>query len=760
MLHAQGEVAPEDPKDPALELQPEADDFAEEVKQLNEAADAKARQQAMKAILDKAETLEKPPSPLTSILKNRKPKDLFHDLLVFIKDDAEARHEDFVTPLVLAAHDAGDNARLALQAVKPYGQPAVNTLCTMLHSTDTTYQVAAADVSGERIHGLAGLPKVVKALIEILPSSEPTVQAVAIGSLKKLVLLDLDSIDEWTSWAEGKDDLEIVTEIGDREAIARAKAEKELSEVEAKLLAVTLERMRTSERDSSGALIRRLQDSEYLIIQIEAAKLLSELLAKLEDAKAKPIVDALGAALNNAENSADLRLECAVGLASVHKPDLTFKHVDECLEKNGISVELKLALLKALNAPVAAPRLVKILTEEIDSVSEHSGQILSAAILQLRLVIGFEDKSAAKDDALAQLARLLAFVASEIVREDIAAPARERLVDLAVKTNETLVHLARIRRVGISVCTETLLELAHMKNGVASSALTALQEGLGVPSASEAMRTKLTTEPVSLELAELYNALLADGEETLLIKLLGLYEVLTATPEPVGDLKTRLIEFAKSTEADLQANPDARQSLRDAIRGLLVSVLDDAGQLLLMTELLAAPYGQNDLIGVVKMLPKPRDKAVQAALQPMVESDPVRLALLVNELMPEFEPTEREQLSSLSSAATEGARRTIRGALDAAIKAVPDDAGKAKLGEYASGPLAKLLITESLAALLKSPEQTDGRDYVAMSMMSALQDAHAKKYDEVNLTGLSKEDFTKTLTDLSVKMKTDGYTVP
>ena len=57
--------------------------------------------------------------------------------------------------------------------------------------------------------------------------------------------------------------------------------------------------------------------------------------------------------------------------------------------------------------------------------------------------------------------------------------------------------------------------------------------------------------------------------------------------------------------------------------------------------------------------------------------------------MPEFEPSEREQISSLTTAANAGAKKTIRGALDAAIKATPDDTGKAKLGEYAEGPTGR-----------------------------------------------------------------------
>ena len=53
---------------------------------------------------------------------------------------------------------------------------------------------------------------------------------------------------------------------------------------------------------------------------------------------------------------------------------------------------------------------------------------------------------------------------------------------------------------------------------MASSALTALQEGLGVPSAAADMKKKLTTPPVSDELAALYQVLMAQDEETLQIK--------------------------------------------------------------------------------------------------------------------------------------------------------------------------------------------------------------------------------------------------
>ena len=307
------------------ELQAEADDFAEEVKQLNVAADAKARQQAIKAVLSKAEILNKSPSPLVSVIKNRKPKDVFHDLLLLIKADKTARHADFITPLVLAAYDAGNDARLALQAVKPYGQPAIETLCTMLHSTDSSYQVAAAGVAGERINGMAGLAKLVPSLIEALPTADGTVQAVAIGSLKKLTLLDFTTSEQWADWVEDKTALDIITEVGDREALARAQAEEKLSDVQAKLLAVTLERMRSGDRENAAALLRHLGNSEYLIVRVEAVKLVSRLFTKLNDAKSKPMIDALGQVLNDAKNPDKLRLACAEGLAEAHKSELSFK---------------------------------------------------------------------------------------------------------------------------------------------------------------------------------------------------------------------------------------------------------------------------------------------------------------------------------------------------------------------------------------------------------------------------------------------------
>ena len=87
------------------------------------------------------------------------------------------------------------------------------------------------------------------------------------------------------------------------------------------------------------------------------------------------------------------------------------------------------------------------------------------------------------------------------------------------------------------------------------------------------------------------------------------------------------LEFAKSAEADLPSNPESRQSQRDALRGLLSSVLDVKALQALMTELLAAPYGQNDFIGLVRILPKPRVDSIQPALEPMVNADPIRLAL-------------------------------------------------------------------------------------------------------------------------------------
>ncbi|MBZ0137261.1 MAG: hypothetical protein K8I27_12920 [Planctomycetes bacterium] len=753
--------APAQDKDAPSELQTESP-FAEEIKHLETAADKAARVGAFEKILAKATDLKREPEPLISVLQNKKPEDAYADLLPYIRDHEGARHKAFIQPLVLCANDAGDTAKVAGAAVRAYGLGAVPVIRDMLDGETAAERLGAANIAGERVGGTGGVAKLASHLVKALGRNEPDLSGVLIRSLKRVTLLDYDKPEQWQEWLGGKSEFDLVVEIADRENAARVKAQAEAESAQKELLDVTLQRMRNAERNDSKALIAYLRNAPQVPVRAEAAKLLREALPALDETVAKPIIEALGASLNNRDETELVRKECATALAECRKPALAFPYIDSALEANAIGADLKLELVKGLNAPIAGARVARMLKAEIDVVETRSGAVLEALIAQVRSVVEIEDSGENKQAILGEFSRLLELVAKKISGE-LEAPARKRYVDLATKTCDTLVHIARLRRVDVSATVDALTSLALTENGASSMAMTALREALNVPSARAGVYGKLTGEPVASRLQALYQKLVSGGEEAMLINLLGLYENMGVAPEPVEQLRKRLIDRAESTEAVLPANADARKTMRDALRGLLARLLDSAdAHAALIRDLLAARYGGNDALGYLLVLPPPRIAILRSGTNDFVRDKPIDAALLVLKLDPSLNADERANRDYQTF--REGLDRLVRTAISArlatALRDGFDDDSRKDITGLAGGPLRAQFVLSAVEELRKKPETGDARDTVSEVLLSSLKQAHPGKYDTLSMKGLNKEEFVKALDDLNVRLRNDGYAVP
>jgi hypothetical protein len=758
---SRAQEAQEQPIPAGTELQTESA-FAEEIKQLDAAANKAARVSAFDAILAKATEQKRLPEPLVSILQNKKPEAAFNDLLEHLRDTSGARHEAFIVPLVLAANDPGESAKVAAAALRAYGKAAVPRLCEMLASEVAAERLAAAAVSGERVGGAAGVVQVIPKLVAALERSEPDLNGVAIRSLKRITLLDYETARQWKDWLGEKTASELLAEIADRESEARRKAEAARQRAEAELLAVLLERMRSDERDNPDALIIRLQGSEYLPVRLEAVKLLRELLPSKRDEAAQPIIAALGNTLNDIEETEEVRKLCAAALAECGKPAAAFPYIDRALAANGISADLRLELVKGLNDPLAAARLGELLKAEIDVVESRSSTVLDTLISQVRSVVAVKDESEQKTQILSELSRLLDLVAAKLGGE-LEAPARKRYLDLAVKTCDTLVFIARQRLVDVSGCTDALLNIALTENSAASAALTALRQSLDVPSARQSVLQKLTSEPVSARLGAQYARLISNGDDAMLIKLLGLYEAMAQAPEPLETLRKRLLDRASSTEAVQPTNPDSRKTMREALRALLAVLLQTReDHIALLKELLEADYGGNDALGYLMVLKSDRVAILTTAMQPMIEKKPVKLALLVGRLDHSLTQAERDtpEYKAFRASLNEAVRAAIADRIGKALSGAIDDELKQELTGLASGPLRDQFVPAAVEQLRKKPEPGDSREVVAEVLISNLRQAHPNKYDDLALKGLEKDAFVKALDDLNARLRNDGYALP
>ena len=750
----------QDPDVPS-ELQTESP-FAEEIKQLESAADKAARVAVFQNILAKAAELELEPEPLVSVLQNKKPENAYNDLLPWIRDTEDARHEAFIKPLVLSANDAGESARVATAALCAYGLEAVPTIAGLFDSEAAAERLAAATVAGERVGGIAGVAKLIRPMVTALDRNEPDLSGVVMRSLKRVTLLAFDEPELWKSWLGERTEIDLVVEIADRENAARIEAEAKAEAAEKKLQEVTLQRMRGPERENAEALIDYLTSAEQIPVRVEAVKLLREILPAKEEAAAKPIISALGDSLTNMQESELVRKECATALAECRKPILAFPYIDAALEANAIGADLKLELVRGLNAPIAGERVARMLKAEIDVVETRSGAVLEALIAQVRSVVEIEDNSENKKLILGEFSRLLELIATKISGE-LEAPARKRYVDLATKTCNTLVHIARLRRVDVSDTVDALTSLALTENGAASVAMTALREALNVPSAREGVLTKLTNDPVATQLATLYQKLISGGEEAMLVSLLGLYETMSVAPEPTEQLRKRLIERAESTEAVLPANPETRKTMRDALRGLLARLIkttEDHAQL--VNDLLAAQYGGNDALAYLIVLKPSRVPVLTAGMQPFVDKQPIKLALLVLKLDQNLNADERgsRDYQAFRSGLNSAVRSSIGAKLSKALRDGLDDESSKEITGLAGGPLREQFVPTAVEQLRKKSEPGEARDTVSEILLSTLKQAHPDKYDAVVLQELNKDDFLKALDGLNILLRNDGYAVP
>ena len=760
----------EQPIPAGTELQADSP-FAEESKQLDNAADKAARVIVFEALLKKADELKRDPEPLISVLQNKKPEATYKDLLEYLRDTKSARRLCFLNTLILDANDPGDSAKVAISAVLAYNGEAVPIVREMLESESAADRLAAASICGERVGGAAGVVKVIPPLVRVFQRNEPDVTGVAIKSLKRIALLDYETADQWKDWLGKKTEADLLAEIGDREHDARLKAELDRARREAELLEVLLERMRKDERADANALILHLQKSEYLPVRLEAVKLLRELLPSQKDDTAKPIIDALGATLNNRDETEDVRKGCAMALAECGKPQVAFPYIDAALEANGISADLKLELVKGLNGPVAAGRLAEMLKAEVDVVETRSGAVLDTLIAKVSSVVKVEDKSEQKAAILDELSRLLGLITAKLGGE-LEAPARKRYIDLAANVCDTLGYIARQKVVGIASCVDSLLDFAFIsfqpaESGAASRAMIALRQALDVPSTHLAVLDKLTNPPVSDRLSAQYTKLAGNGDEQMLVSLIGLYEAMGVAPEPLPDLRKRLIDRASSTEAAQPTSPDSRKTLRDALRALISILLDKQPDRIethvaLVKELLEAEYGGNDALGYLMVLKADRVQVMTAAMQPLVDRKPVKLALLVARLDQILNQTEREsnEYKTFRAGLNSAVRTSLSDKLAKALSGPIDDDMKKDLTGLASGPLREQFVPTAVEQLRKAAAPGASRDTVSEILLLSLKAAHPNKYEGVTLKGLEKDAFLTALDDLNTKLRTDGYAVP
>lgn len=764
LIIACGNCRAQDDNQPApsgTELQTDSP-FAEEIKLLDAAADKAARTAAFDAILKKADDKKLSPEPLVSILTNKKPEAAFKDLLEHLRDTPGARRKQFLQPLILSANDAGDAAKVAVAAVLAYDKEAVPQVCAMLESDVAGERLAAAAVSGERPGGAAGAVECIPKLVKAFDRNEQDLTGIAIRSLKRIALLDLETAPEWKEWLGEKGEFDLLVEIADRTETRLREAEASRDTAQAKLLDVMLRRMRNEERNDAAALIAHLHTADSVTVRKEATTLLRELLKTAKEDQPQQIIDAFGKSLANRTETEEVRKLCAAGLAECGKPELAFPYIDKTLEANGLSADLKLELVKGLNAPIAAARLGRMLESEIDGVESRSGAVLDTLIAQVRSVLKLEDASAEKEQILAQISRLIDLVALKISGE-LEAPARARYVDLASKSSDTLAYISRQRLVDISPCIPALLNIALTENGAASAGLTAMRQALDVPASRSAVIEQLTKPPASEQLQSHYIKLVSNGDEAMLIKLLGLYESMGRAPEPVEQLRKRLLDRAESTEAVLPATPATRKTLRDALRGLLAVLLKSPEErAALVTALLKAEYGANDALAFMLLMEPPRVAVIIAGMQELVENYPVKIALVVARLHQSLNSSEQNDrdYKAFRIGVNTAVRKAIAARLETALKGAIGDDLKKELTGLASGFLRDQFVPTAVEQLRKNPAVGDSRDTVSEILMAALRQAHPEKYEDIKLKGLAGKEFTDALDTLNNRLKDDGYILP
>ncbi len=746
---------------PAIELQPaENGPFSEELAQLRAATDAKSRRGVFASILKKANADNLKPAPLTAILDNQKPADTCRDLIEWITTTESARVTPFIAPLVMIHADAGDNADRSLAAVLSYGKDAVPVITAMMGEVDDNARRAAgAQICRYRPGGLRGSAELVAPLVRLLRDDNANVSAGAKASLQRIARLNLTTSDEWEEWLDGKSVTDLMEEIGNREIAARKSAEDELRKVQQELLKVLLERMRKRERDDPTALGDRLANSPYATVRIEAAKLLGAFIPDADPEPAQQAIDALGTTLVDAEASNDVRKECAKSLVACGKSEEVFPWLDKCIEQNGITSDLKLEVVKGLSHPVAALRLASLLKTEVDHAGERSGELLDVVVRQARIVAPSDPKDPNQAAILGELTRLLNLVATKI-EGDIDTPTRKRLLDVAVNVNQTLVHLARIRRVDISSCIDALVKLANTENGAATSAITAIRQALDVPAARESLTQRIVDGDLKERLKEIYRHQSELKNEPMLIHLLGLYEVVGQSPVPVEVLQTQLTDWADASEATIPAKPSERNSLRDSVRALVQRLTPADKQSDFLNRLLDCKHASSDAAAYLLLFTENRVVMLNAITKARIETDTLKTArffLLAHARLTNDERA-NESLTALATTVTEKATSAITTEIDRATNAdtFTDESSK-RLRTLGTGVLRPMFVKSCVAKLGGEFTNTVVRDALATLLLEILREAHPDRYADSKLAGDTPEAYGASLNALKAKLKEDAY---
>jgi hypothetical protein len=462
-----------------------------------------------------------------------------------------------------------------------------------------------------------------------------------------------------------------------------------------------------------------------------------------------------------------LRIACVAALAAISpqastaKAARAFAFVDGALQANGVSSELRLALVRALNSPLAARRLTVVLKAEIDEVHTRGGSQLETAIGQAVLVLASKDQGADRDAILAEITRLLGTVVEKLAANNLGGPARTRYEGLAAKAGDTLQYLARFQEVDISACVDALMRVAQLDSAAAGSALTALRAAVNVPSARDSMRAKLTQPPASETLGALYSRLTAAAREALLVNLMGLYEALGVPPEPVEELRRQLLEYARQSLAKLPPNADLRMSRRDAVRAIVARLAGtEQAHMEMIQGLFDCEFGDKDIVGYIQLLPAPRAALISNALRPKLRDHALNVALLLNDISPALTALERDsdEHKAFRKDAGDATRKEVAAAVDAAITAGLDEAQKKKLQEVGDGPLRHNFVLATVDKLREKSALTEGRDAVAELLLGVLRKAHPGTYDKITLGKLEARDFEATIDSLKVLLIKDGYT--
>jgi hypothetical protein len=757
---AQHRETPE-PTRPLLQNQPSSP-FAEEIKQLDAAADQAARRAAFLAIIDKADKLKRTPEPLVSILVNKKPEDAFKDLVEYIRENEFARHSSFIAPLVMASNEAGDNATLAGNAVVAYSgvNQAVPVIIRMLKSEESNERRAAAAIAGRRVAGAAGAAKMIPHLVNVLDRDDVDLSAIAMRSLTKQTWIEFNTAEEWKYWIKGKSENDLLAIIADNEAAARRKAESARAAMEGTYTRAAIKGLEDS-KDDIGKLTLGLSD-EFAIVRARALKLLKSVLkASVPDETAKPTIDAVGELLNRPGEPEELRRDAAGLLADCGKPVLAFPYVDRCLAANGMSADLRLELVRGLNAPAAANRLAELLKAEVATADTRSGQVLEQLILQVRFVLEQEDQSPTGKAIIGELKRLLELVVAK-VSGTLDGPSRKRFADLATRTCDALGTVVRHRGVDISSCVEPLVKLTCADSVAAGAALTALRDALQMQRARPAILQAINTPPLPEKLAALFQRLIGGTDEVMTVLLLTLYEEIGSSPEPVEKLTERMLEFARKSEAVLPDRAGARRGIRDAIRSLLARLNTTPEQhIALVNDLLLCEYGVRDVVGYFQSLKAPRVEVITSALRPHRAERLVRVARVVAGVTPLLNDDEKANadFTGFRDEVNTLLRPRLRVDLTNALKNGIDEETRKGMTAVASSALRDQWVPIAIEKLRENADPGEARDVVSEILLSSLKKAHPGTYDNLLLAG-TKEEFVKALDGLNAQVKQDGYTVP